>query len=217
MEVINMEYIINQFIKELTTNLVDENKDREYDCDKKQLNIPFIIATLIQHLNDKEFESFLTDIKGGNYNIRYEDISDGYYEYGKIIVSLYEFESINDEHYYSDNNDYEYSIVLLYDQRDWGYCQCEPYDKDYREDKGCCGHGCDWWAPAFRIVKVISIGTQKNWNGDEHDYWDFEDSFYKSDKELAEEKEKRDKEEKIKHLQENIRVMQERLDELLHK
>lgn len=212
-----MEYIVNQFIGNLTEELLSENNDRKYDCDKKQLDIPFIISTLSQHLNDKELNPFLNDIESGNYNIRYEDIPDRYYEYGKIVISFYEWKTINEEHHYSDINDYAYSIILLHDPRDWGYCQCKSTDRDYREDKDCCGHGCDWWAPAFRIVKEISVGSQKNWDGDEHSFWDFEDNLYKSDRELAEEKERKDKEQKIKHLQDSIKEMQAQLEGLLHK
>ena len=208
-------YIVDDFIKEVVSALESENKDRKYNNDKKELDIPFIVSALSQHLNDKDFEPFINDIKTCSYNITYEDIPDAYYDYGKLNVCLFK-EIIKDEDYDQEDLDYSYAIILCYDQRDWGYCDCTEEDKDYRKDKGCCGHGCDWWAPAFRIKKEISVGGRKSWDGDEHDFWEYEDKFYKSNEELEEEKKKRDKANKIKLLQDNITIMQKQLDDLLN-
>ena len=53
-----------------------------------------------------------------------------------------------------------------------------------------------------------------SWDGDEHDYWDFEDDFYKDDKELAEQEEKRHKELEIKELKARIEADSKKLAEL---
>lgn len=208
-----MEYIINDFIKEVKEALIDENEDRKNCGGKKQLDLPFIISSLQQRLSDDELVEFIKDISVNRYSLQYEDVGDEYYDYGKLNVSLFEQEIVNDELCYT-YLDYSYSIIFCYDPREWEYCQCEPTDRDYIEDKHCCGHGCDWWAPAFRIIKEISIGHQHSWNGDQHDYWKYEESFYKSDLDLASEKAKKDKEDKIKYLSENIKQMQEELHKL---
>lgn len=85
--------------------------------------------------------------------------------------------------------------------------------KDYREDKHCCGYGCDWWAPAFEIRKSYIMGRH-SWDGDEHDYWDFEDDFYKDDKELADKKAEEDRLIKIKELKNQIETASKKLAEL---
>jgi len=84
---------------------------------------------------------------------------------------------------------------------------------DYREDKQCCGHGCDASFCEFSLHKVLHI-ISDSWEGDEHDYWDFEDEFYLSDKELAEKKEKEDKEREVLELKNRIEADQKRLAEL---
>jgi hypothetical protein len=208
-----MEYIVNEFIKEVKEILIDTNNERKYEEEKKQLDIPFMISALEQHLNDKELISFITDLRDNQYNLHYEDIIDGYYDYGKLTISLCSKRE-EDKNTHFTELDYSYSIVFSYDPREWGYCQCTEKDEDYRKDKGCCGHGCDWSAPAFSIIKEIQIGHQQDWNGDEHDYWEYEDNFYKSDKDLASEKAKRDKNDKIKYLQDNIKEMTKQLEEL---
>lgn len=198
-----MEYIVNDFIKRVVEELKDKNNERQYE-QKTSINMPFVISALYQHLQDEEFKPFLEDLSKHDYNIIYIDTNEGWYNYGKLHINLWEDDS---------SIEYSYTINLSYDERSWGYCECEIGDDDYREDKGCCGHGCDWSAPAFNLIKEINLGY-KNWDGDEHDYWNFEDEFYKSDEELAEEKERRDKENKIKYLEQQIKEMQIKLNEL---
>ena len=82
-----------------------------------------------------------------------------------------------------------------------------------RYDKGCCGHGCDASFCAFELHKILHI-TKDTWHGDEHAYWDFEDEFYTSDKELEEKKAKEDKERKIRNLKENIEEATKKMVEL---
>lgn len=207
-----MKSIISEFIEDVKKALIEENEERKNYNEKKQLDLPFIISSLQEGLFNNELVEFINDISINRYSLQYEDINNGYYDYGILNVSLFSQQIINDELHITDI-DYTYSIIFCYDPRSWGYCQCKKSDKDYREDKDCCGHGCDWWAPAFRIVKEISIGSY-NWNGDQHDYWEYEDSFYKSDKELSDEKERSDRERRIKELETNIKTMARELDEL---
>lgn len=109
--------------------------------------------------------------------------------------------------------DFEYEIVFDYDERNWGYCECNPSDLDYREDKHCCGHGCDWDAPSIKVRKSFLI-SEHSWSGDEHDYWDFEDKFYADDKEENEKKLLAEREYKIKSLKETIENAQKELKKL---
>ena len=172
----------------------------------------YIIAPLKQNLLKEEYKDFITHLSKYNYQINYsEDKSEGYTN-GSIDIYLYQRNSEYEE-WNTPFENFSYNIEFTKDQRYWGYCECTSDDEDYREDKNCCGHGCDWTAPEFRIKKVIDIGID-SWHGDAHDYWDFEDNFYKSDKELAEEKAKKDKELKIKYLQDNINKMQKELVDL---
>lgn len=53
-----------------------------------------------------------------------------------------------------------------------------------------------------------------SWDGDEHDLWDFEDEFYKKDKELAKEKIIQEREEEIKRLKEIVKENNEKLKKL---
>ena len=85
---------------------------------------------------------------------------------------------------------------------------------DYREDKHCCGHGCDATFCEFELHKVLHI-TKDTWNGDEHDYWDFEDDFYMSDKELADKKAEEDRLREIKELKNQIETASKKLKELV--
>lgn len=206
---------MEKFIKEVIAAITRENDERKYDCDKNALDIPFIISVITQHIKDKEYETFLNDLNKYNFSINYEDINIPYCEdYGKLSITLFEENKINNEYHYSDLG-YTYGIILTTDKRDWGSCECSPEDDDYKEDKRCCGHGCDWDAPAFRIIKEIMIGHESSWNGDQHDFWDFENAFYKSDEELAKEKEEIEKIERIKYLDATIKSMQEELLRLL--
>ena len=85
--------------------------------------------------------------------------------------------------------------------------------KDYREDKECCGHGCDADFCEFSLNKILKI-VGGSWNGDEHDYWEFEDKFYEIDKELADKKVEEDKERMIRELKNNIESDRKKLCEL---
>lgn len=61
--------------------------------------------------------------------------------------------------------------------------------------------------------KSLLVSSQ-TWDGDEHDYWDFEDKFYADDKEENEKKLLAEREYKIKNLKETIENAQKKLKEL---
>lgn len=177
------------FLDRLAEDLKSENENREYENlseDNKYqiLNIPFLISSLWEafRAEPNTYSDFIKCLNESyDYQIFITETDNTYYGICKAIVSF----STSGTEWMSE--DYQYEIDFLYDPRDWGYCECTLDMTDYREDKHCCGHGCDWWAPAFEIRKSFKIGNH-SWNGDEHDYWDFEDEFYADDKELADKK-----------------------------
>lgn len=196
---------INEFISDLKEALKEESQSRLAN-DKTELNIAYIIAPIFQHLQDIAFYEFITDISQHEYTLTYDDSNSEYYDFGRLVIYLYDEQSYR--------LDYGYEMLFRYDTRDWGYCQCSSTDEDYRQDKGCCGHGCDWDAPAFELRKITYIGEPCSWDGDEHDFWNFEDNFYKSDEELATENDKLHREYEINRITESIKKLQESLNQL---
>lgn len=202
------------FLDRLAEDLKSENKDKEYEKssedDKCQiLNIPFLISSLWEafRAEPNTYSDFIKCLNEScDYQIFITKPDDDYYGICKVIVNF-----ISETGWMSD--EYQYEINFLYDPREWGYCECTSDMPDYREDKHCCGHGCDWWAPAFEIRKSFSMGNH-SWNGDEHDYWDFEDEFYAGDKELADKKAEEDKLRMIKELKSRIEADSKKLAEL---
>ena len=132
-------------------------------------------------------------------------------EFGNMAVKFRNEES--EEEYVEDDPDYDYKFMLTYDERRWGYCECTPDMPDYRADKHCCGHGCDASFCAFELHKIVHV-INDTWHGDEHDYWDFEDEFYASNKELADKKAEEDRLREIKELKNQIETASKKLAEL---
>ena len=205
---------LQAFLDNLVEALKDENENMGWDNKNEEnkesiFDIPFLVSSLWQAFREKldTYTDFIKCLNHTFYQIHIVKSDDNYYGICKAIVTFYDSK---------ETKDFQYEIDFLYNQRDWGYCQCTPDMKDYREDKHCCGHGCDWWAPSFEIRKSYRINIQ-SWDGDEHDYWDFEDEFYLSDKELAEKKENEDREREIWELKSRIEADQKRLAELENK
>lgn len=204
------------FLERLAEELKNENEDREWDNqseeDKKSIfNIPFLISSLWEAFKTERntYSDFIKCLKKSyDYQINIVEPDNDYYGICKAIIGFHVSEEV-----YEGLEEYQYEIHFLYDQRDWGYCQCTPDMKDFREDKNCCGHGCDWWAPSFEIRKSYIMGNHV-WSGDEHDYWEFEDEFYASDKELADKKAEEDKARMIEELRNRIESDQKKLAEL---
>lgn len=209
-----LQTFLNSFIKELKR----ENENREYKNIMK-LNIPFIISSLYQSFknNEDSYKEFVEDLKKyDDYNISIDDSANDYNGIIDVHVGLVKYVERNDSDFAYDDYDYpdyNYEFEFAYDERNWGYCECTPDMDDYREDKHCCGHGCDASFCEFELHKILHI-TKDTWHGDEHDYWDFEDEFYASDKELEEKKSKEDKERKIRNLKETIEEATKKLAEL---
>ena len=206
---------LQTFLDRLAGELKSENENREYENvvtnnEYKILNIPFLISSLWEafRAESNTYSDFIKCLNEAyDYQIIITEPDDNYYGICKAIVSF----SISEIECMPE--DYQYEIDFLYDPREWGYCECIPDMKDYREDKGCCGHGCDWWAPAFEMRKSYIMGSH-SWDGDEHDYWDFEDDFYKDDKELADKKTAEDKTRMINELKSRIEADSKKLAEL---
>lgn len=209
-------YTLQKFLERLKDDLESENENREYENlsedDKYSiLNIPFLISSLWEafRAEPNTYSDFIECLnKAYDYQILITEPDNDYYGICKAIISFCVSDDMCD-----GVEDYQYEINFNYDPRDWGYCECTSDMKDYREDKHCCGHGCDWWAPAFEMRKSFSVSNHK-WHGDEHDYWDFEDEFYASNKELADKKAEEDRLREIKELKNQIETASKKLAEL---
>lgn len=201
---------IQKFIERMVEVLKYENCGEEPN--NKKFNIPFLISALWQDsiYNSERYNDFCSDLREcDNYIIAFEDCE---YHICKANVIIY-----NDDTYGGGwgcvESDFRYEITFSYDERNWGYCECSHGDPDYREDKHCCGHGCDWEAPSIEVRKSFLVSNH-SWSGDEHDYWDFEDKFYANDKEENEKKLLVEREYKIRNLKETIENAQKELKKL---
>lgn len=202
--------VFQKFMEDLVEALKYENECRKPNG--KQLDIPFLISGLWQDLKNRHewYDKFYSDLKDcDSYNITIED-SDYYICKANIFVYR---KNKDDEWDYLSEENFRYEITFSYDERNWGYCECKSSDPDYREDKHCCGHGCDWEAPSIEVRKSFLVSNH-SWSGDEHDYWDFEDKFYDNDKEENEKKLLAEREYKIRHLKDTIENAQKELKEL---
>jgi hypothetical protein len=198
-----LQIFLDRFIKELK----EYNKSANTHI-SKPLDIPFIISSLYQSFVNKTnlFQEFIHDLcRYSDYNISILDSQNEYNGLIDVEVNLVKYIDSNDNDFYDqeDYPKYNYKLCFTYDTRDYKYCECTPDMSDYREDKQCCGHGCDASFCEFSLHKVLHI-VYGSWEGDEHDYWDFEDEFYMNDKELAEKKEKEDREREIEELKNRI-------------
>ena len=201
---------IQKFIERLVEVLKYENTYGELN--DKKLDVPFLVSVLWQDLIDNYecYDEFCSDLRDcDDYDIV---IGDDNYSICKVNVFLYN-DTENDNWKCVEESDFRYEITFSYDERNWGYCECSPGDPDYREDKHCCGHGCDWEAPSVEVRKSFRVSTH-SWSGDEHDYWDFEYKFYANDKEENEKKLLAEREYKIKNLKETIENAQKELKKL---
>lgn len=208
--------ILQRFLDEFVKELKEYNRSTNTHT-SKPLDIPFIISSMYQDFqnNTSKYDAFITDL------YIYPDYTfilyDGHNDYDGIIdveINLMRYVQRNDCNYYEcEHPNFNYKMKFTYDTRNYGYCECTPDMPDYREDKHCCGHGCDAVFCEFSLHKVLKI-LSYSWDGDEHDYWEFEDEFYLNDKEFADKKRKKDKEMEIAELKNRIEADQKRLAEL---
>ena len=181
------------------------------------MDIPFIISTLYQSFSNStdKYKELIGDLeKWSDYGLIIDKPVNNYGGIIDVTVSLIKYDEESEEDYYGyDTPNYDYKLCFSYDERNWGYCECTPDMEDYREDKRCCGHGCDASFCSFTLHKSMNLGGD-TWQGDEHDYWDFEDEFYLNDKELADKKAEEDKARMIKELKNRIEADTKKLVEL---
>lgn len=196
---------MDKFIKELI---------EEFNRCEEDANIPFLISVLEQDFNknNEKFKDFLNDLKEyPDYTIVIEKAQNKYYGLYDVYISLEKHKEDSKTNYWYDYDfsNISYLIEFSIDKRYYGYCECTPDMKDYRVDKKCCGHGCDWVAPKFTLKKVIEI-EEASFDGDEHDYWEYEDEYYNKNKD----KKEKEIEKEIKRLEKIIEDSNKRLNEL---
>lgn len=203
------------FLNKLAEEMAKSNEmyiqEKEYPID-----IPFYISILWQRIKNypEKYKDFLKDITyERNYEIYQKTPCDPSIWMVKIFKTFDEYLKESEVNDNCEAIKYEYEIEFSYVERYWGYCDCDEGDKDYREDHQCCGHGCDWDAPAVTVYKCYDVDDGV-WNGDEHDYWDFEDAFYKDDLERKARIEEEAKRQRIKELEKQITSYQNDLDKL---
>ncbi|WP_440110144.1 hypothetical protein [Paenibacillus sp. QZ-Y1] len=197
---------------EFIRRLIDElNEENSRNTNRKPLDVPFMVSVVDQQLeNCKEF---MKDITEHRYSINGYDF-DEYYANGKIRVLIEKPEEEREsEMMYDAYCNYCYYIEFCYDERYWGYCDCQPSYKEYDEKHGCCGSGCDWVAPRFYIEKSISLGGGV-WEGLERDYWEYEKKFNEDQDNKNTYVEEMKKKQEIEALEASIRDAQSRLSKL---
>lgn len=199
-----------KFLDNLAREIADWNEANRSNPDTYEAPVPFWVAVLWNQFkfHSEKYKEFFEDVKDES---PYQIVPS---EYGDIYSVILWEENDTDEWYLDSNcKNYHYEIHFSSEERYWGYCECEPGDKDYNEDHQCCGHGCDWDAPMVTVYKCYDVDNGV-WNGDEHDYWDFEDAFYKDDLELKARIEEEAKRQRIEDLEKQIASYQNDLDKL---
>lgn len=194
---------LDDFFKKLSNELDWYNEEFK----ENKLNVPFHISILWQEFknNVDKYNEFIKCLNECEYIFNIDTSS--MYSIRTYVI----FYNMNRKLPHYSSITYEFNFGS--DQRYWGYCECTPDDKDYREDKHCCGHGCDWDAPNVDIYKRELI-NDASWQGDQHDYWDFEDEFYLDNKKANEKRMKEERECKIRNLKETIENAQKELKKL---
>lgn len=159
--------------------------------------------------NADQFKNFIEDCENHYLEIRYEeDNLDGYSE-GSFEFHLYE-ESPYKEYGWQTKLNYYYKMTLLFDERNWGYCECTPDMEGYNETYECCGVGCDWSAPSIQLDKIENVGYA-SFDGYQRDMWELEKKWSTYLK-VYEDKQKQ---ERIKYIDEQIARLEEEKQRLL--
>lgn len=204
-----------KFIQDLINALNEENEyEVDYLGNKPPIeDVSFLVSVVDQQIEN--YKEFMDDITKHKYHIDSyeEDHSEGYTN-GKIRILIEKSEEEKESQYLIDAYyDYCYYIEFLFDQRHWGYCQCTPEDEGYNPKYDCCGCGCDWDAPAFRLIREYVLGCS-SWDGEERDYWNYKEQFEVNEQNKNEEVENFKKEQKKLELEAEIARLQVKLNEL---
>ncbi len=203
-------YLKQDLISRITKCLKEENKRNSSDPDWKSLNIPFMIAPLVQLLENSPLDDLENYLKEWSiFDLYYDSDKTGGYSNGSVRLVTYK----KNQTTFSEISNITYIFDFFRDERPYGYCECRLDEEDYREDKLCCGHGCDWDAPGIVVKKVIDM-VNHPWEGDEHDFWEFEDSFYKVNDDLEAIKLEKERAARKKFLEASILEMQKELVKL---
>lgn len=199
-----------KFLDNLVRKIADWNEVNKSNPNTYEAPVPFYVAALWNQFkfHSEKYAEFFDDVKD---KYSYQIVPN---EYGDIY-SVILWKKNDAGKWYLDENckNYHYEIHFSSNERYLGYCECQPGDEYYNEDYQCCGHGCDWDAPTVTVYKCYDVDDGV-WNGDEHDYWDFEDAFYKDDLELKARIEEEAKRQRIKELEKQIASYQNDLDKL---
>lgn len=214
-----MKKLENDILQDFLDKIIEELKNKNSCLEEGQtIDIPFIISSLYQNFKNHQecIEKFIEDLYiYPDYNIIILNSQDDENGIIDIEINLIKYKYINNDKYNFKEicPKYNYKLCFKYDIRNYRYCECTPDMPDYREDKHCCGHGCDAAFCEFSLYKISNIFSG-SWEGDEHDYWEFEDEFYMDEKELTQQKEKEAREREIMELKNRIETDQKRLAEL---
>jgi hypothetical protein len=166
--------IIEKLINTTSNKLQDENKyivdyRDHHDERQREFNIPFVLSILIQQHNVLE-ENLLKELQMYEHEIQIEQRNyDDWHNEG-VIEILFVDPNPESNMLFDRYLPFTYKIKISCDERNWGYCECKPTDKGFNPIHDCCGHGCDWSAPEFRIVYEKGC-VYARWDGDQSDYW----------------------------------------------
>lgn len=93
-------------------------------------------STLCQSFEKDEplYNQFIFDLEvSDHYDILICDSSDDYY--GICKANVYFYETPCEKNNYETELNYKYEIDFIYNECNYGYCECTSSDPDYREDK----------------------------------------------------------------------------------
>ena len=200
--------VLQNFLEALVDALKEYNENLKHSDNKESvIDIPFLISPLWQSFSryPEKYSDFKSYLSNSQYFIDIYSLVDNDNEDGMYRALVTAENDVPSSIYYVIN--------FSTDERYWGDCECTPEDPDYREDKQRRGHGCDWEAPSFCILKMEKF-DRFDWQGDEHDYWNFEDSYYQDDRVLYKEKKAAEKQLKIDFLKRQIKQCEDELKEL---
>ncbi|MBX4152376.1 hypothetical protein [Paenibacillus lautus] len=202
--------IKDQFIRALIDELNNVNQSERIGEEASPLDVCYIVSVVDQQI--EQHHEFMETISKYRFHINgYEEDHSGGYTNGEISILIEKPDEEKQSDYCHDAYyDYEFIISFGFDERYWGYCQCEPGDHGYEVEHNCCGNGCDWTAPSFHITKAIRRGGG-SWNGSEKDYWKYKRKFNENELNKNREVEELKKKQEREHIEKQIQSLQDKL------